>query len=167
MIRFIRQCVIWSALVWACALPFIVLTWSNTGFDRGDRIGEIAGVIVWTLVMVVFAERRRHPVTARRLRAGAAAVAVVNIAAAAIEPFALFLLYAPAMWLTSPAFSIVRLPLELLPDDVTYAGTSFGLTLLCGVQAAAMAIGFGRLIDAAGHRLTPLASRIISAPRPA
>jgi hypothetical protein len=139
---FIRQFAVWSVVVWACALPIVALTWAT--FGVAERIGEVAGVIAWTIIVAIIAQRRQQRLvaTARLLRTGALAVAAINLVAATIEPpFAMALLYAPAIRAASPIMD----PLE------SHAGLSdfaivFTLTLFCGAQAAAMAFGSGHLI---------------------
>jgi hypothetical protein len=163
---FLGRVATWVVLVCVCALPIATLTWGR--FTPAERLGEIVGVFVWVVVMVIFAERLRWPArgdtpslraallsvmwsrwTSREadrrsqmLRTGALATAIVHTGIAIIGgPLGLFLWFAPAVLVVS------YLPLISEIESGFLAGLTW--TLVCGSQTAIVAWLCGRAIDRA------------------
>lgn len=160
---FLRRVISWVVLTSACALPLMILTWSN--FTPIERFGEALAVFVWVVVMVIVGERLRWPSshdartlggalqfvvwnrwTSREadrrstiLRTGALVTAIVHGCLAIFAgPLGLLLWFAPAVWIGSLLTRIAR------GESDFWA--AFGWTLICGAQTALVAWLCGRAI---------------------
>ena len=163
---FVRRVISWVVLTSACALPLMILTWSD--FTPIERFGEALGVFVWVVVMVIAGERLRWPSshdartlagalqfvvwnrwTSREadrrsamLRTGALVTAIVyGCLAIFAGPLGLFLWFAPAMRIGSLLTRILSSDSDFWPV--------FGWTLICGAQTALVAWLCGRAIHRA------------------
>lgn len=127
----------WSIVVWLCALPMIVATW--TIWDQGGRVAELCGVAVWNIIVLAFDARMmrmRKEHVFRSLRTGAQLFMVAQGLLAILAPrLALYLLYSPAVWIAAQ--------LDLIPDMASDAQGTLVMTMICGLQAALMAYGIG------------------------
>jgi hypothetical protein len=156
----------WIALVSACALPLVVITWRQ--FTPAERAGEVLGVCAWVVAMVIVGERLRWPSRdetpslrgalmrviwnrwtsreadrrSKMLRAGALVTALVHgvLAIFAGAP-GLFLWFTPAV--------LVASNLPLLSELESGFWNALTWTLVCGAQSAGVAWLCGGAISAA------------------
>ena len=144
---FVRRVVLWTVLVWGCALPLMIVTWTRA--TPGGRLGEVCGVAMWTIA-VIARDLQLHGLFSGSawptLRSGAVALLVLQgLAAAVFSPFFFYFLYAPALLLVSS--------LRLIPDDASLFYGDLVLTIVCGGQAFACAWALGRLVERLRPRL--------------
>jgi len=150
---FVRRVISWVVLTSACALPLMILTWSD--LTPIERFGEALGVFVWVVAMVIAGERLRWPSshdartlagalqsvvwnrwTSREadrrsamLRTGALVTAIVyGCLAIFAGPLGLLLWFAPAVWIGSGIGRIANGGPDFWP--------AFGWTVICGAQTA-------------------------------
>ncbi len=149
----LRRAPIWILLVLGCAAPLLVITWP--GLEAAGRVGEVSGILVWIVLLVVWDQRRRSYPGAQvpnTIRTGAPVLLVLQgVAALSLAPLDFALLYAPT--LLSSAI------LRYLPDELPFFQTLI-LTLLSGTQVAVCAWGLGRLIEALRPRLAGAGARL-------
>ncbi len=143
-----RRVIGWTILVWGCALPLLIISWRQ---PPGGRLGEVCGVVAWTLAIVAWGERLRSRGSvraARALRIGACILFIVHAALFAVQqlvvvpptlPLPFFLMYGPAF--------VVAAWLPLIPNDASDFHGYFVLTILSGGQAFVTALALGYFIE--------------------
>jgi hypothetical protein len=133
---FLPRVAAWTVLVCACALPFVIVLWPRT--TLWERLGEAGGVLVWIVVMVN---------AGQGLRAGALGIAILHaILAVVLEPWDLFVWFAPAVWVVTKA--------SLISSELPNAWNFLVLTVLCGVQTAGCTWLSSRAIDVGRRVIT-------------